>query len=168
MPNFCLKRLIFPRFFLASFSSRGIPRHEIPHSSFLVEELASLLAMLPTKSRQHCQDQMIRAIDYTTNSSSSSSWSLSWTKFLSTKSINKNSASTCSRSSYNFNIIHSSTICTSLRLCYSWYTKALIIWTLFINDTAKTILFSNAYVISRILDYRGSFNSVDSNSAVSL
>ena len=37
------KMAYFPRFFLASFSSRGIPRIEIPHSSFLIEGLASLM-----------------------------------------------------------------------------------------------------------------------------
>ena len=45
LPKFCLKWLIFPRFFLASYSSRGIPRIEIPHSSFLIEGLTSLVAM---------------------------------------------------------------------------------------------------------------------------
>ena len=43
LPKFCLKWLIFPRFFLASYSSRGIPRIEIPHSSFLIEGLTSLV-----------------------------------------------------------------------------------------------------------------------------
>ena len=43
LPKFCLKWLIFPHFFLASYSSWGIPRIEIPHSSFLIEGLTSLV-----------------------------------------------------------------------------------------------------------------------------
>ena len=50
LPKFCLKWLIFPRFFLASYSSRGIPRIEIPHSSFLIEGLTSLVERYRTKN----------------------------------------------------------------------------------------------------------------------
>ena len=55
LPKFCLKWLIFPRFFLASYSSRGIPRIEIPHSSFLIEGLTSLIVqyVLASKINPH-------------------------------------------------------------------------------------------------------------------
>ena len=45
IPIFHLKRPNFPRFFFAAFSSWGIPRHLIPHSSFLSEEMQSIIVI---------------------------------------------------------------------------------------------------------------------------